>query len=186
MRKFYSLIVFTVLLWTIPSQNYAQGVYNLENTQNQSVDDLSQAQIEKLVKQMEQQGVSIEEAVAIARAKGASETQIDELRRRIEDYQQGKVSQTSVQIQQSKKSKVISTKFSQRDFETAPPKSNVFGFDFFNTKNLNFASNINTPLSNDYLIGIGDNIEISIYGASQTDYSLQVQKNRAININKYS
>ncbi len=185
MRKFYSLILFAVLLLTAPAYNCAQGIYNLENGQSKSVDDLSQAQIEKLVKQMEQQGISIEEAIAIARAKGANETQIAELRERIEDYQRDRASQNKKRDKkdnEKQKSEIDSLIFSKRNFDIPPQKSKIFGFDFFNTKNLNFASNINTPLSDDYLIGVGDNIQISIYGASQTDYSLQVQKNRAINI----
>lgn len=179
MQKLYLISITVLLCIAFPLTIEAQGVFNMEKANTTSVKDLSQAQIEKLVKQMEAQGVSTEEAIAIARAKGASDIQIDQLLKRIEAVK------NKTNITPAKEAAIVkkSVTFSKKEqVEQVAAIKQVFGFQFFNTKNLNFASNLNTPLSDDYIIGVGDNIQINVYGASQQDYALQVGKNRAIKI----
>lgn len=179
MRKLSCIIIIFSFLFCTGSNVKAQGIFNLENSNSKSIKDVPDSQIEKLVRQMEEQGISMEEAITIARAKGASDEQIDQLLKRIEKSK-GNFDATAVDdapiiknnIEFSKKEKIEEKKSTQQ----------VFGFQFFNTKNLNFASNLNTPVSDDYIIGTGDNIQINVYGASQQDYSLQVGRNRAIKI----
>lgn len=180
MRNLSFITILLALMLNTLSVN-AQGIFNLDNTgtRTESIEDLPQEQIEKLVKQMEEQGVSTEEAIAIARAKGASEEQIEQLLKRIEQVQN---ESDSIFM---KNDTIIrkDTKFSEKEqLKAIEEKEQAFGFQFFNTENLNFASNLNTPLSDDYIIGVGDNIQINVYGASQQDYALQVNKNRALKI----
>ncbi len=180
MRKLYFLFV-TLLVSTVFHLDIlqGQGVISMDKAKTTSVDKIPQSQIEKVVRQMEEQGVSTEEAVAIARAKGASDAQIDQLLRRIKSVK-NKATVAPVKEAAVLKKNIAFSKKEQAAEEAATVQT--FGFDFFNTKNLNFASNLNTPLSNDYIIGVGDNIQINVYGASQQDYSLQVRTNRAIQI----
>ncbi len=162
---------------------YGQQSVKLDDIKTTSAKELSDSQIEKLIKQFEKQNISIEEGLNIARIKGASESQIYELRKRIQTYQEEKHKQLRELKQNDLKKEGGSIMFSKRNFSDVEKNNDqTFGFDFFNTKNLNFASNLNTPLSDDYIIGVGDNIQINVYGASQQDYSLQVKTNRAIQI----
>ncbi len=175
-RCFFFVVLFISLLVGVESVK-GQGVISMDKARSTSVNKIPQSQIEKLVKQMEEQGVSTEEAVAIARAKGASDAQIDQLLQRIE------ATKNKANVVPVKEAAVLrkNVSYSKKE-QLAKAVVQTFGFDFFNTKNLNFASNLNTPLSDDYIIGVGDNIQINVYGASQQDYSLQVKTNRAIKI----
>lgn len=182
MQKLYSRIALfslVLLLNTLPIK--AQGIFNLENTKTESIKDLPESKIQQLVQQMQAQGVSTEQAIAIAKAKGASDAQINQLLKRIEQTKSKSKNGTTLTKSPDtiKNNIVFSEKEKIEEFKTI---KQAFGFQFFNTENLNFASNLNTPLSEDYIIGVGDNIQINVYGASQQDYALQVDKNRAIKI----
>ncbi|MBS9767612.1 MAG: SLBB domain-containing protein, partial [Flavobacteriaceae bacterium] len=180
-------ILLTAFLLLIFSQVVFSQNYTLDNGSTPksdiAVSQIPEEKVAKVVQQMEQKGMSIDEVLSIARIKGASELQLTELRQRILDFQQKKGTETTKAT--TSKRKNTAGLFSKRDFTTNNPQKEtpqIFGFNFFNTKNLNFASNINTPLSEDYLLGAGDDLQISVYGASQNDYTLQVQKNNAIHI----
>lgn len=177
-KLIFSTTVFFILLVSVSTSN-AQGIFNLENNKTESVKDIPQSQIDKLVQKMKEQGVSKEEAVAIARAKGANDAQIDQLLKRIEQAQS---TSSTAPVKSAAVIKNNVTFSKKEQVEASKAVTQTFGFRFFNTKNLNFASNLNTPLSDDYVIGVGDNIQINVYGASQQDYALQVNKNRAIKI----
>ncbi len=179
MRKLVLIFLYSFVLILLPICSFSQGVFDVKNAKTVSVEEIPNSQIEQLVKKMEEQGISIEEAVAIARAKGASDAQIDQLVNRIDEVK------NKTKIAPVKQAAIIQkhASFSKKEqIQETKAKQQTFGFQFFNSKNPNFASNMNTPLPDDYLIGVGDNIQLNVYGASQRDYSLQVQKNRAINI----
>lgn len=50
----------------------------------------------------------------------------------------------------------------------------VFGFHFFNSTNLSFSPSVNIPVSDSYTLGIGDELVVNVYGASQKTYNLIV------------
>ena len=70
------------------------GTANAQNTNinpaSVNVEALSDAQIEKLISEMEKNGMSLEEAMALARARGASQLQIDQMVKKINEYKSGK------------------------------------------------------------------------------------------------
>ncbi|PVX52254.1 protein involved in polysaccharide export with SLBB domain [Balneicella halophila] len=186
MRKL-SLFITLLLLLLSPLHVKAQGIFNLNHSNLQSIEEVSDSQIEKLVSQMEENGLSLDEVLNIARTKGATQTQLRDLEARIKDFLEKKEEeQNEKQLLEGSNTIdaiIDSTLFSQKvNIDSLDIEKQPFGFQFFNTENLNFASNLNTPLSEDYIIGVGDNIHINVYGVSQRDYALQVGKNRAINI----
>ncbi len=179
MRKLILIFLCSFILMSLPLEGFSQGLFGGREARTTSVEELPNVQIEQLVKRMEEQGISTEEAIAIARAKGASDAQVDQLIKRIDQVK------NKTKIAPIKEATIIQkhASFSKKEqIQETKAKRQTFGFQFFNSKNPNFASNMNTPLPDNYLIGVGDNIQLNVYGASQRDYSLQVQKNRAINI----
>jgi protein involved in polysaccharide export with SLBB domain len=162
--------------WGIQAQNT-----NI-NPKTVNVEALSDDQIQRLIDEMDKNGMSMEEAMALARARGASQMQIDQMTRRINEMKMkgGAKSQTLVsQEEVVEPAEVMSEKV---EFEATEKNKNIFGFQFFNSDNLSFEPNVNVPVSDSYSLGVGDELMISVYGASQQNYQLYVQKNGSVQI----
>ncbi|MGQ1909297.1 SLBB domain-containing protein [Marinifilum sp. RC60d5] len=147
------------------------------------VKSLSDAQIKKVIDEMDKNGMSLEEAMTMARARGASQVQIDQLTQRIRAYQLTQQSNNVMFSAESDSSDYLQEQFSDKvEFEATEKTKKIFGFQFFNSENLSFAPNVNVPVSDSYALGVGDEVNISVYGASQQNYLLRVQKNGALQI----
>ncbi|WP_054719073.1 polysaccharide biosynthesis/export family protein [Marinifilum fragile] len=149
-----------------------------------NVNALSDKQIERIISEMEKNGMSLEEAMALARARGASQMQIDQMTQRIREYKMknqfggdrnNALRDTSLFA--DAQTEELSVK---KEFEATEKNKKIFGFHFFNSENLSFAPNVDVPVSDSYALGIGDEVNIAVYGASQQSYMLVVQKNGAI------
>jgi len=151
------------------------------NPANVNVSELTDAQVRKAVDEMNKRGLGIEEVIMMARAKGFSESQISDMRRRIEalkwsergDSTQLKeldgVADLNVLDELSEKGEL------NEDMEKKLNK--VFGFHFFNSDKLSFSPSVDVPISDSYTFGIGDELVVDVYGASQQTYNLVVQNN---------
>jgi protein involved in polysaccharide export with SLBB domain len=144
------------------------------------VNSLSDVQIQRLVQEMEKRGLTENEAIALARARGMNQSQIDALRRRMEELQMTSESvvssyeglSMSEDLEYSEKAKVDSNKIDER----------IFGFSFFNNEYLSFEPNVNIPVSSSYILGAGDELLIDVWGASQQSYQMEIDRNGMINI----
>ena len=180
MIRFLKITLILFMFLGLSQTLFAQNV----NPATVNVSKLSDAQIQKVVDEMNKKGLGIEEAIMMARAKGASETQIADMRRRIEALKFGgqkQKTQTSVlkgeksnQPEYSEKSKLSNT--------VKKAQAKVFGFQFFNSEKLSFTPSVNVPISDSYTLGVGDELLVNVYGASQQTYSLFVQTNGSVYI----
>ncbi len=140
------------------------------------INSLSDQQIMKIIIEIEKRGLSENEAIALAQARGLSQAQINVLRRRMNEVKLGTRESLIMQngvvaledsIQMSIKAVIDSSKVDQR----------IFGFSFFNNKYLSFEPNINIPVSPSYVLGGGDEVLIDVWGASQQSYQLLIDRN---------
>ena len=67
-----------------------------------NVEALSDAQIERLIAEMEKNGMSMEEAMTLARARGASQSQIDQMVQRINEIKNNGGAKASTALMQEK------------------------------------------------------------------------------------
>lgn len=73
--------------------------------------------------------------------------------------------------------------FSEKADVVATPKTKrIFGFSLFNNENLTFEPSVNIPTPSSYVLGIGDEVLINVWGASQQTYQLVVNQNGAIQV----
>lgn len=178
MMRYIQILLILICIGIAPQVSFSQSIFNLSNATNKN---LSDNEIKNLVIKMQENGVSSEQIIAIARQKGASESQIQELLKRIEEEQAKKRTKQYIQTPSPKKS--TKTLFSQKKNVAATNMlKQIFGFQFFNTENLTFDPNENVEISDEYILSTGDNIQINVYGISQQTYSLEIEKSRAINI----
>ncbi len=148
------------------------------------VSTLSDDQVMKIISEMEKRGLSENEAINMARLKGMSNSQISLLQKKIREVKQsGGLSnyqqENSLDGENAASVSVLSEK-SVLDSTMIDEK--IFGFTFFNNTNLSFEPSVNIPVSDEYVIGAGDEINIDIWGNSQQSYQLVVNTNGDINI----
>ena len=166
------LSIFITLSQTVISQNINPATVN--------VAELKDSQIRKIVDEMNKKGLGIEEAIMMARAKGASETQISQLRQRIEALKwssRGDSTQLKKMDSETNLESLDITPKAKLDEDVKKDLDKIFGFHFFNSEKLSFAPSIDVPVSDSYSVGTGDEILVNVYGASQQTYNLLVQAN---------
>lgn len=73
--------------------------------------------------------------------------------------------------------------FSEKvEVDTALIDQRIFGFSLFNNEHLTFEPSINIAVSDSYLLGVGDEIIIDVWGSSEQSYQLVIDRNGGINL----
>jgi protein involved in polysaccharide export with SLBB domain len=155
---------------------------DLSNVEMQSVSD---KQIQSLLQQASSQGMSVDQAIVIAKSKGATQSQIDQLMRRINASKKTSAG-GAANGQKETYSEVLydyAQRYSQKaDVVLSDKLQRIFGHQLFNTKELSFEPPVNLPIPTDYVLGVNDEIEITVSGASQQNYRLKVDRTGSISI----
>lgn len=148
------------------------------------VDELSDAQLQELVKRASSSGLSEAELLQMAKVRGVPDAELEKLRKRLEDLDvQGSGGVRSGEA--SKREPRRQTDFNeitrglftfQEDFELEANESNLFGMNLFYNKDrrLNFEPNLNLATPQSYILGPGDMLYIDIYGQSERYYEANV------------
>jgi protein involved in polysaccharide export with SLBB domain len=175
-RKALKLIGLIILLacYLIPSAQVPNNV---------NVNNLSDQQVEQIVEEISDRGLTMEQAIELARIRGASSTQISQLQSRIRELRLKGQSSAGTTEQQPESAVAKADTLSQKaPIEPSPLNKKIFGFNFFNSQNLTFEPSVNIPIPENYVLGINDQLVINIWGASQQTYQLTVDNNGSIQI----
>ena len=155
-----------------------------QNPASVDVNKLSDQQIQQIVTEVSARGLTIDQAAQMAQMQGATPTQIEQLKRRIQElnFSGGKpIASPTVQSAQPKTS--VREPFSEKAVVNASPQvKKIFGFQLFNSDNLTFEPPVNIPTPQNYVLGIDDELTVSIWGASQQTYQLRIETNGAVTI----
>jgi len=167
--------------------SYSQS---LQEIQNIKVDNLSDAQIEQLLKRAEASGMNEQQLEAMARERGMPATEVAKLRRRIQQLRSGRRDQDLPQRrdgqmetrdgrrvegqQEDLEAMFDSLRKSDPYYDLTPKQKKIFGYTLFHNRQLNFNPSMNIPTPQNYTIGAGDQLIIDVYGASQQEYELTV------------
>ena len=158
-----------------------------QNPASVDVNNLSDQQIQQIVTEVNSRGLTIDQAAQMAQMQGATPIQIEQLKRRIQElnFTKGKsIANPSGQAAQS--STFSREAFSEKVVIKASPEvKRIFGFQLFNSENLTFEPPVNMPTPQNYVLGIDDELTISVWGASQQTYQLRIGTDGAVNIPGY-
>ena len=171
----------------------ASNILLAQDIKSVDVKAVPQSDIKKAQQAMQDAGLSTQDAANLARQKGATEQQIQDFENRIQDgtnsnsttVNKDGVITDPVQDAVDQLDE-ISNEEKQPEEEKSTRSSSfnaggkVFGSYLFNSKNLTFNPSINIQTPKNYEIGIGDQILINIWGNSQNNYQLTVNKNGQI------
>ncbi|WP_025007229.1 SLBB domain-containing protein [Marinilabilia salmonicolor] len=151
------------------------------NPREIKISELSDNQIRRIHDEMMNRGLSEQQAISLAMARGFTRQQINELERRFE--QLGDVSQSQSGNEKDEEAASLFGEVSEKEEVTkTEERKKLFGFDFFNSENLTFEPSVNLPASKSYIIGPGDEFSIDIWGTSQQSYQLTVDNGGNLNI----
>jgi len=140
---------------------------------------MSDVELLNNISKYQSQGFDIETMLQIARSKGASENEIAEIQKRI--------SSLSSKAPQNKTPDVVVSKTDFGKTTTVELNStNIFGASFFSNANLTTNPSINIATPKDYILGPGDQITISLFGASNTTYEKTINKEGVVYIENIS
>lgn len=132
--------------------------------------------------QLHAQGYTIDQVKAIARARGISSQQIAALEERLRllEGKSGSDIYDTTANPLSIDSPVLTTPAIGMAKTVA--KDSLFGFDFFANDNISFTPNQNLATPESYVLGPGDELVISIWGAAESNYLVAVDREGAIRI----
>jgi protein involved in polysaccharide export with SLBB domain len=179
LKCIFSFAVLAALLFSLQVSGQ-----NPVNPASVNVNELSDSQIDKIIQEIQTRGLTEDQAIALAKAQGASQTQIDQLMVRIQQRQTGQGSDVNTINTSTQKTGVVKrqTVSGKATINATEKNKRVFGFHLFNSENLTFEPSLNIPTPINYILGIGDQISITVWGASQTHYQLTIDQNGAITI----
>lgn len=169
------MLAFLMLAFVAQSQS-------LSDIQNFKVDDLSDAQIEQLIKRAEANGLTTNQLTSLAREKGMPALEAAKLSKRISELQMSVMSEG---VGQDASSDRIVNGYSEIDmfdsirrsdpyYDLTVKQKKIFGYKLFHNRDLNFNPSLNIPTPQSYVIGSGDQLLLDVYGASQQSYDLNV------------
>ncbi|NHE55621.1 polysaccharide biosynthesis protein [Cyclobacterium sp. GBPx2] len=175
-------ILFVVLM-CFGLMSYGQS---LQDIQNLKVDELSDAQIEQLIRRAESSGMNEAQLQALARERGMPAAEISKLTQRIQMLKSGNVEGSKGRQDQGQTQRQVTGEgLEQTDvfdslrqadpyYDLSPKQKKIFGFTLFHNKELNFNPNLNLPTPENYILGTGDQLLVDVFGASQQSLDLTV------------
>jgi protein involved in polysaccharide export with SLBB domain len=157
--------------------------------QNVKVDNLSNAQIEQLVKRAEASGMNEQQLEAMALERGMPMSEVAKLRQRISSLRSGggksnsqpssstagkSASLRTIDSQMEEIDPFDSLRKSDPYYDLTPIQKKIFGYKLFHNVKVSFNPSLNIPTPPNYTLGAGDQLLIDVYGASQQSYDLTV------------
>jgi protein involved in polysaccharide export with SLBB domain len=154
------------------------------------VDELTNQQIQEFQKRVQASGMTQQQLESVARSKGMSETEIQKLKSRMMGFSSQKDTTATKQnrkvsvddVFDLKSIKIAASSKKIKSDTTDLLSKRIFGYYLFNSNNLTFEPSSNAPTPRNYLLSAGDELTISVWGASQNEYTTTVNTEGYISI----
>ena len=167
-KSFFSIITFCLVLLSVSHLNC------------QTLDDINSLSTEELnsfVTKARENGYTPEQLRALAASKGLSTSEINDIVGRVNGTEQkSQIINDNLNIDNTPGTGLIPNP------ALTVTKSTLFGYDFFNNPNISFQPNLNLATPANYQLGPGDGLVISLWGAAENTYDLEVNRNGGIKI----
>nr|WKN40051.1 SLBB domain-containing protein [Tunicatimonas sp. TK19036] len=184
-RLFFIAFAF-FLHYLSPSFGQDASLLQQQDWSNVRVDKFSDAQIKRLVQAAEERNISVQNIQEQALIRGMPRTEINKLLQRISRIQRNSPQSRSGQrSSQSDTESDSLSQTSQRDSSLdiiSEEERKVFGFSLFNSQDLTFEPNQSIATPQNYQLGPGDELLINVWGASQQNYALEVDRDGTVRI----
>ena len=178
-----------ILLILLPSIIFSQEINDLKNIK--SLDQMSDKDLIEYWDQAQKRGYNLNQIKILARAQGASESDILEFERRVK-----KIGETDLKEEdddlvktQNELTSIFGLKIDEETKEEVDePYSfvnlGVFGSEFFNNPNINSSPQLNIATPSSYELGPGDELAVSIWGAAENEYNSVISREGYLKIER--
>ncbi len=176
-----------LILILIPCALLSQDISDF---QNKKLNDLNDNELLSYWTQAQNNGYDLDQIKILVRAQGASELEIQEFESRIKDITSKMKQDDDDQVFNEKSltsifgKKIENTKEVSVEDDFIISNLPIFGSNFFNNENINSAPQLNIATPSSYELGPGDEILVSIWGASENEYSSKVSREGYIKIER--
>ncbi len=172
-------------------------LFGITNSYAQSVDELSDDQIQQFMKQAQESGMTEEQLMAAAALKGYNLSDIAKFKDKLTNLQAGKKGDTNNKNNNTERRYNDSTatdkdslsRYRKQAFQidsSAIRREKYFGLSLFNNKKITFQPNLKIPTPKNYILGTDDEIIISITGFAAQNYKSKVSPEGTIQIDVLS
>ena len=175
------LIPVLIVLFTLLSPVLkAQDLLTTNDLSKVRVDYLSEADISKIKAQLKINNMTVEQAEPIALTKGMSAAEFNKLKLRIANGSQAAAATTTdlerVPSQDKTQESIVNNKV--KDVSA----SRIFGSELFDNPTLNFEPNLKLATPVNYVLGPGDELQISVYGVQEYNANIPITAEGKISI----
>ena len=168
-----------LFLLLVPSLLFSQEVSDLKQEVDvRALSEMSDEEINAYWVQAQERGYNLDQIKTLARAQGASESDLMEFEKRIKEIEETNLQDKDDDLQKTKNelSSIFGININEESKEKVDePYSfvnlGVFGSDFFNNPNINTSPQLNIATPESYELGPGDELAISIWGAAENEYN---------------
>jgi protein involved in polysaccharide export with SLBB domain len=178
-----------VILILLPSMVFSQEINDLKNIE--SLDQMSDKDLIEYWDQAQKRGYSLDQIKTLARAQGASESDILEFENRIkkikpnEKTENGDLNETQNEISSIFGLNIKENKDDQDEEKVSVfTDLGIFGSSFFNNPNINSSPQLNIATPSSYELGPGDELTVSIWGAAENEYNSVISREGYLKIER--
>ncbi|MBC5837031.1 SLBB domain-containing protein [Flavobacterium muglaense] len=150
-------------------QTKAQDLLQAKDVSSVNVDNLSEADLAKIQAQLKTNNMTIEQAEPMLLSKGMTAANVAKLKARLSAKSVASGSQTTSTPNGGRK-QVLETNIKVKDEANAL----VFGSELFDNPTLDFTADLKLATPVNYVLGPGDELQISVYGVQQYSASVPV------------
>ena len=173
-----------LLILLIPTILLSQDISNL---QDKKLNDLNNSELLNYWKEAQEKGYSLDQIKILARAQGVSELEINEFEKRIKSLDVSNKDNEEELFNISNLTTIFGKNTEQDDLNEKSlviGSLPIFGSNFFNNENISPAPQLNIATPASYELGPGDEILISIWGASENEYISEISREGFVKVER--
>jgi len=181
-----------ILMILLPSVIICQDLNDLKNIK--SLDQMNDEDLIEYWTQAQKRGYNLDQIKILARAQGASESDILEFEKRIKKIKPNEktdtddLTETQNEITSIFGLNAIDSEEEEKEEEEEEvlmiADLGIFGSSFFNNPNINSSPQINIATPSSYELGPGDELSINVWGAAENEYSSIISRDGYLKIER--
>ena len=169
MRKLTKIFLSFLLIFSV-TESFSQ---NSSDFTSVNFLELNSSELDLLLRRATAQGLNQSDLIKIAKSQGFSDGELQKLKNKFDSSKELKriASNASSPVENTR----LREEYNQEIKLIRDKSSKIFGFDIFKGNGfLTFQNNFNMPTPNDYVLGVGDNLFIDIYGESESYFNGEI------------
>ncbi len=176
-RFFYRAItLISLAIFACTTHLQAQELKNIKTSQ------LSDQQMMQIWQQFSSKGMSESEAMKMMIQKGLNPNEVGTFKKRLLGLQDLQKSKFGAKAMIKDTSMFLHDSSWVNEVPNIHPASKYYGYDFFSNPNSDFQPNLNVATPQNYILGTGDMLNISLYGMNETEIDARVNKDGNIKV----